>query len=117
MSNVCICPKPPGGKVICSDDQLAMCGYQNGEITSGCFDRPGAIHAIMDQKEKNLAVANWVLSKITGVDRSTYEPIEPGLVGLLRSGEYRDAVTGSVLRFGLPKDLELEFPQAASASY
>lgn len=76
MSNICRCPKPPGGSVRCNDDQLAVCGYENGEIVSGCFDRPEHLLLIKNEDEKNLALANWTLSRITGVSRSDYDAID-----------------------------------------
>ena len=117
MSNVCQCPNPPGGTVQCSDEQLAICSYKDGQIFSGCFDRPEPIKAISDKNEKNLALANWVLSEITGAERSIDQPIESELVELLRSGSHTNPQTNELMRFALPKDLELEFPQAAAAAY
>jgi hypothetical protein len=117
MSNVCQCPNPPGGTVQCSDDQLAICSYTNGEIVSGCYDRPEPVAAISDKRERNLALANWVLSRITGIARPIDEAIEASLVELLRSGSYTDPQTDQVIRFTLPRDLELDFPQAAAAAY
>ena|SRR5258708_6934355 len=108
MSNACKCPRPPGGTIRCSDDQLAVCGYQDGEIVSGCFDRPELILSIADEGEKNLVLSNWILSKVTGVYRSDLDPIDSDLFAMLRSGQYRNERTGEVLKFSLPRDLDLE---------
>jgi hypothetical protein len=108
MSNVCKCPKPPGGSITCSDDQLAVCGYQDGEIVSGCFDRPGHLESISDSHQRNLALGNWVLSTITGVVRTDSDPIDPNLAAMLRSGQYMNERTGEVLKFSVPRDLDLQ---------
>jgi hypothetical protein len=107
MSNVCRCPKPPGGKIECSDDQLAVCGYQNGEIVSGCYDRPAHVREIEDLPQRNLVLANWVISTITGEYRSDFALIDSSLFAMLRSGQYIDGATREVLTFGLPRDRPL----------
>jgi hypothetical protein len=107
MSNICNCPKPPGGSVSCRDDQLAVCGYRNGEIVSGCFDPPGHAAFIADEREKNLIVANWVASTVTGAVRDDNDPIEPHLFEILDSGRYVDEATGEILNFTLPSTLDL----------
>src|ERR1043165_6122799 len=107
MSNVCACPKPPGGSITCSDEQLAICGYQNGEIVSGCFDRPNHLQFIRADDERTLGVANWALSVIVGVGRSDAEPIDPTLMAVLHSGHYRNEQDGGILKFVLPADLDL----------
>jgi len=108
LSNVCNCPVPPGGSITCNDDQLAVCGYQDGKIVSGCFDRPKHARFISDEDEKKLVLSNWILSKITGIYRSDLDPIEPSLFAMLRSGQYRNERTGEVLTFSLPRDLDLQ---------
>lgn len=108
MSNVCKCPKPPGGQVSCSHDQLAVCGYRDGEIVSGCFDRPAHVGFVLDKNERNLVVANWVVSMISDTAREEHDPIDSDVLAMLASGQFLNPTTGEVLRFGLPKDLDLE---------
>jgi hypothetical protein len=108
MSRACKCPKPPGGSITCDDDQLAVCGYQDGVFVSGCRARPELVFSISNENERHLVLSNWVLSQIMGVDRSDYDPIEPSLFAMLRSGQYRNDQTGDVLRFSLPRDLDLQ---------
>ena len=38
--NVCECPHPPGGKVVCSSMQIAICRVMDGEVRSFCIDPP-----------------------------------------------------------------------------
>ncbi len=107
MTNTCQCPKPPGGAIQCKDDELAVCGYQNGEIIGGCFERPQSIDWITNRDEKNLAIANWCLGVITGSSRSDYDAIEPEQFAMLRKGSYQDEFTGEIVKFVLPRDLNL----------
>jgi hypothetical protein len=107
MSNTCTCPKPPGGTITCSDDQLAICGYRNGQIESGCFDRPAHIRSESNEALRNLLLCNWALSIIRGIDRSDYTSIQPDELSILRNGLYRAEGTGETLRFSIPKDLDL----------
>ena len=111
MSNTCICPKPPGGKVTCNIDQLAICGLRDGQIISGCFDRPPHTADIQDEDQKNYVLSNWVLSEITGTSRSDYEIIEPQEFEMLQSGQYVNARTGETIRFAAPPDVD--FTRAA----
>lgn len=108
MSNTCKCPKPPGGTITCNQDQLAVCGYQNGEIVSGCYDKPEQALSITNSAERNLVLANWVISTITGLYRSDYDPIEPELLAILRRGLYKNESTGETVNFSLPRDLDLQ---------
>ena len=108
MSNVCNCPKPPGGYISCNANQLAICGYRDGEIVSGCFDKPDYAAHITDDRERNLVLSNWILSKITGIKRSDYDSIKPDLLAILLSGKYRNGRTGEVIKFSLPDDYDLQ---------
>ena len=89
MSHICPCPNPPGGQVVCSDDQLAMCGIRNGEIVSGCFDMP--------LWENDPVV--WAVFQITNVRKSV---VTYGDVQMLRSERYGNLLTGDHIIFRLP---------------
>ena len=114
MSNSCECPDPPGGTQTCSDDQLAVCGYQNGKIVSGCFDRPQRVRLMRGTSAGRLALANWVISKITGITRPHDSDLDDGVIGMLISGRYENEQTGEVLTFSVPKDLDLPRYQTLS---
>lgn len=105
--NTCPCPNPPGGIQQCSDDQLAVCGYRNGQFVSGCFDRPQHLRYVKDGAERNLILSNWVLSTITGADRPDYKAIDESDLDLLRAGEIRMEKNGLNLKFSVPRDLDL----------
>jgi hypothetical protein len=108
MSNVCNCPKPPGGSITCNDDQLAVCGYQNGAIVSGCFPRPAHITAVYEESERQLLLSNWILSTVTGTPRPDDAPLTPDLIALLQSGTYTNEQTRDTLHFVLPRDLDFQ---------
>ena len=108
MSNICKCPSPPGGTIQCSDEQLAICGYRDGQIVSGCFDRPARVRTISDNNERNVALANWALSQIVGVTRSDDAPLGDRFCAMLATGHHRNEETGEVIKFSLPKDLDLQ---------
>src|SRR3954447_11049867 len=106
MSNICTCPEPPGGSITCGAQQLAMCGYRNGQIVSGCFDRPAALSALIKPNQR-LAASNWMLSMIMGVSRSDSDAIEPHLLVMLNSGHYENEETGETIEFSRPSDLDV----------
>ena len=106
MSNTCTCPNPPGGSVTCSDDQLAVCGYQNGQIVSGCLDRPQRVRQMRGTPAGRLALANWVISKVTGITRPDDSDLESAAVEMLLSGKYEND-KGELVTFSVPRDLDL----------
>jgi hypothetical protein len=101
MAKTCNCPNPPGGSITCSDDQLAMCGYQDGRIVSGCFDPPSAIAAMPTRGQRTTALANWALQQITGETRKSNQRITSRDDKLLRSGNFTNDL-GERLMFILP---------------
>jgi uncharacterized protein len=107
MSNTCKCPEPPGGTITCRDDQLAVCGYRNGQIVGGCYDRPNRVRGIVDESARTLALANWVLSTVIGSHRPDHMRIERALLTALLRGEYRNPRTGEMVAFISPRDLDL----------
>ena|ERR1700722_13284938 len=108
MSNTCACPNPPGGTIECADDQLAVCGYQNGQIVSGCYGRPSHVFHIEDEGDKHLALGNWIISIVTGAVRSDSDPIGSEHFAMLSEGRYTNERTGAVIRFAPPSDFELQ---------
>jgi hypothetical protein len=105
MSHICPCPNPPGGQIVCRVDQLAMCGFRDGKIVSGCFDKPSQVRQGKSEDEKNLIVANWSLSMITGISRPLLQSLDNEDLQVLQSGEYQRRAT--LIKFSLPRDLEL----------
>jgi hypothetical protein len=62
-------PKPPGGQLVCSDDQLAIVEVRNGEVFAECHSQPSKIQSV-DPSVRPIAILNWSLSRITGERRS-----------------------------------------------
>src|ERR1700676_271967 len=107
MSKICPCPHPPGGHIVCEDNQFGMCAYKDGEKVGGCLNIPGAIMSIEDRQEGNLATTNWVLSELTVIQRDQYEQIYADVLEILRSGQYTNR-QGHVVRFSLPEGINLD---------
>jgi hypothetical protein len=84
-----------------------VCGYREGQIVSGCFDRPEHIQSIEEESVRNLVLCNWILSEVTGAIRSDYDPIEDEELTILREGLYRIPESGETLKFSVPRDLDL----------
>lgn len=110
--NECDCPEPPGGSIRCRDDQLAICGYRDGKIVSGCYDRPGYIRILSAIQEHSysqeaprlddLVLCNWIISSITGYPRRDAEPVDDSHLAFLRRGKYGEDSTGLTLKFSMP---------------
>ena len=103
----CKCPTPPGGLVSCREDQLAVCGYIDGELRSGCYDKLPAIRMITNTSLRRLAIENWVLEFITGQQRQLSTPVSGEERLPLLSGSYINPRTNTDVRLALPKDIEL----------
>jgi hypothetical protein len=61
----------------------------------------------LKENVKNLLLCNWILSVITGMSRSDYDPIDEDELALLRSGRYGTPEAVEVLKFSVPRDLDL----------
>lgn len=115
MSKICPCPNPPGGYIICEDNQFGMCAYKDGKQVGGCQTPPGALVRIEDHQERNLALINWVLSVLSGEARSRDEQVSYSEREMLRSGKFTGE-DGVVILFSLPNDIDLDISQGASVS-
>ena len=106
MSKICPCPNPPGGQIVCEDNQFGMCGYQDGKRIGGCQNIPDAIALIKSRRERTLATVNWVLSQLTGENRSPGDEVGAEELEMLRSGS---TTRGSLtVRFSLPASIDLD---------
>lgn len=95
--NECDCPRPPGGRVVCSDEQLAMCVVDDfGNVETGCLDRPKTVLT-------SEHFENWILESVMGLSRSPDATIRDVDREVLRAGTYirRD---GSRVTFRVPRD-------------
>jgi|SRR5215472_14123513 len=115
MTRACNCPEPPGGSIICNDDQLAVCSYQDGKIVAGCYDAPAAVNGMRIASERNRALSNWALQVITGKDRSLDQPITSSELSILNSGQYVNE-RGEQTTFVLPAKMSVSGRGGAVAS-
>lgn len=106
MGNTCNCPKPPGGQVICSANQLAICGIREGRIVSGCYDKPDYASRIEEQHRLQVQ-RNWALAVITATPRDDYAELSSEDYQILRQGSYQDPSRKYVVTFSLPEDIRL----------
>lgn len=106
MSKICPCPHPPGGQIVCEDNQFAMCAFQDGKKIGGCLNIPDAIAIIGGRRERTTAVVNWVLSELTGMYRSAGDEVNESELEMLRSQSM--ARDGTVVHFSLPASIDLD---------
>lgn len=83
MSNVCNCPTPPGGQVVCEPRQMAVCIIENGIARHQCLD------PINDRDP--FALVNWALSEVTGEPRNSFTRVTGEDLKILIDGNYRTA--------------------------
>lgn len=91
----CDCPDPPGGKLTCDADQLAICQIKNGKIDAACISIPLNI-----SNKSPMNVFNWILSKITNRDRDIDATLFDKDYRILKRGFYEG--DGYQVRFVLP---------------
>ena len=88
------CDDPPGGRIICEDDQAAFCETRARKLVKGeCQDLP-----VEDTK----VAAAWVLTHLTGEETSPQDADLEVLKSL--SDEGRVEKGGAVIRFRLPSE-------------
>ncbi len=115
MSKKCPCANPPGGSLDCEDDQLGICGVIDGELIVGCFDPPPNVAEYRAQGHSNV-MDNWVLSRVTGIERSPRQAITYPERQILQTGRFIHPTTGETVRFSAPKEDEEPIPQASPIS-
>ena len=102
MSNICKCPNPPGGEVVCEQHQLAVCRVRDGEVISQCLNPPSALSIASDEETNRLQLANWVLAVVTNEPREDLETLGEIDTEILRRGSFHDARTGEKVSFTFP---------------
>lgn len=80
MSNTCECPKPPGGRVFCESNQMALCIVKNGEVTQRCLNP--------DNTSNHRELVIWAISKITDSTRTSDIAFERKELKMLLGGSY-----------------------------
>lgn len=87
MSNICNCPKPPGGQVVCENNQLALCIIENGEVILRCMNPP---QNRFYQQYNSLNLVNWTLESITSQHRELEQYVEIQELNMLKTGYFED---------------------------
>ena len=97
MPNRCNCPQPPGGIVICENNQMALCIIKDGEAIQRCINPPQNRYNI---EYTPVELINWALEIITDQPRLKAELVEPYFVEILKSGRYQS--NKNIVTFSLP---------------
>lgn len=112
MDKVCPCGDPPGGDITCNVNQLALCGVIDGKLVVGCFDQPVSVREIQSLKTKSNALANWILTRVTGVPRPQSQEITEEDFDILTSGRYVHPTTREEVKFSAPEDLDFNLVES-----
>lgn len=95
--NECRCPTPPGGRVVCADNQMPMCFVDaDGNVHTGCFNRPRT--ALLAHQ-----VENWILALVTDEPRNPDTTISSLDRIVLRAGFY-ERPDGTRVTFKIPRN-------------
>lgn len=113
--NSCDCPNPPGGRVTCRADQLAICRVKDGKTEGECVDKP-AIRQSASPPIKDRMLKNWALAAIKREERAPLAEIDFVDDEILRSGAYYDFRTGEKVTFSLPAELKAGTPVPVAMS-
>lgn len=96
-------PKPPGGELSCSDQQMGVVRVKNGEVFATCYDPPLS----GTSEDDPVAMLNWAVATITDRTREPWESVGIEEVSILESGKYSERNRrGEVVlkvRFRLPR--------------
>jgi hypothetical protein len=112
MEKVCPCGDPPGGEITCNVNQLALCGIIDGKLVVGCFDQPVSVMQMQSVKAKSNALANWILTRVTGIARNDSQEISGDDFDILTSGRYVHPKTGEEVKFSAPEDLDFHLVES-----
>lgn len=98
-------PKPPGGELVCSTNQMAIVEVRNGEVFAECHDAPSKVRSAIGSDQK-LFLRNWALSIITREDRSLSQKLTESELEIIRSQKYEYRTREGfeiIVRFRLPR--------------
>src|SRR6266568_9581822 len=109
-NNVCDCPNPPGGIVICEPDQLAICRIKNGQLRGECTGPPRPLTSSLNRA----LYFNWALGEITETRRGLHQPIHDSEWLILREGIYSEPLKKVLVQFRFPRILARLFPELRS---
>lgn len=98
-------PKPPGGQLVCSNEQMAIVEVRNGEVFAECHDQPSKVRNAYGDEQMRFLM-NWALARITGDKRPLGQNISDADYRILEAEryEYTDKRGNEiVVEFRLPR--------------
>lgn len=98
---ICNCANPPGGRVTCEPDQIAICRVDvHGEVDAECVDIPkGPI------RTDRIRFYSWVLELVTKRRRIASVALSAVERQIIGSGYY-ESPTGDRVQFLLPQHFD-----------
>lgn len=102
--NSCDCPRPPGGRVVCAADQIAICRIKNGEPQMACISPPARLLQPISPRQV-ADLRSWVSNAITGEKPKLLRSLTSLELPTLASGEYINPRTGELVTFTLPVEV------------
>src|SRR5260370_33590826 len=107
MGNSCECPTPPGGRVSCGPNQLAICRVKDGRVHSECIDPPASFIKVPHyDRFRSLARNNWALQVITGIERRSSQELSDRDSQVLTRRRYHNEMNGEIVTFTLPWEIQ-----------
>lgn len=102
--NSCDCQDPPGGRIKCENDHVAICRVSGGKVYGECKTPPKSA-------TKGKALEAWMLSEVLGTpvepvdvkEKKAYTDSKRELQLILSKERYTNPETGDVTTFKLPK--------------
>lgn len=71
---------------------------------------------MVSESHESLSRNNWALGVITGIPREQFQRLTLRDQQVLKSGRYRNPLTGEVVTFTLPWDTETEYNSPPTSS-
>jgi hypothetical protein len=84
MSNKQPIPNPPGGELVCADNQLAVVHVINGEVFAECHSEPNGLRRA-EQGDSVPAFLNWAMGIILKQRRPLEQQITPADYAIIDS--------------------------------
>ena len=98
VKNTCDCHNPPGGRVVCEPDQMAICIVLNGHPWQECRNPPSI------EGTAAVVLVNWALTEVIGSYRANDASIDGSELQMLLAGTFeRDS--GEMVTFALPEGI------------
>lgn len=107
--NICQCPNPPGGQVVCEAHQIAICRVKNGVIESQCMTPSNRLDKFfmyqLDDEvnfDKNKDVLCELVYEITGERRFQDIKNFDEAMTILKEKFYEDKETNLIIKLDFP---------------